>query len=117
MTDRIQTAVSYMKGPYSCSQAIMCAFADEIGMDETTAKRIAEPYSGGRKEKCGALCAAEMILEEKFHGEGSSGFIAELERIFYEKQGSLYCREMRATGKTTCLERVRETAVILDELL
>ena len=115
--DRVEKAVEYMQGPYSCSQSILCAFADEAGLDEESAKRIAEPYSDGRKIKCGALCAAAIVLEEKFHGEGSTGFIAELERSFFEKQGSLNCRELRAMGKSTCLDRVRDAAVALNELL
>ena len=117
MTDRVEKAVEYMKGDYSCSQAVLCAFADEAGLTEKEAMTIAEPYSGGRMKKCGAVCAAEIILEEKFHGEGSSGFIAELERAFFEKQGALTCRELRAMKKSTCLERVRDAAVALNDLL
>ena len=115
--DRVERAIEYMKGPYSCSEAVLCAFADEANMDDETAMKLAAPYSGGRKTKCGALCAAEIVLEEKFRSEGSAGFIAELERSFFEKQGSLNCRELRAMGRTTCLERVRDAAVALNELL
>ena len=115
--DYIEQAVENMKGAYSCSEAVLCAFANAAGLDETTAKKMAAPYSGGRKIKCGALCAAELVLEEKFLSEGSSGFIAELERGFFERQGSLNCRELRSMGKMTCLERVRDAAVVLNDLL
>ena len=117
MSDKVEKAVEYMKGSYSCSQSILCAFAADAKLTEEQAKEIAEPYSGGRKIKCGALCAAAIVLEEKFHGEGSAGFIAELEREFFAKQGSLNCRELRAMKKSTCLERVRDAAVALDGLL
>ena len=73
-------AVEYMSGPYSCSQSVLCAFADDAGLTHEEAKEIGAPYSGGRKIKCGAVCAAELILSAKFGEEKAEKLHKEFEK-------------------------------------
>lgn len=118
MTEHVKKAIEYMNGSYSCSQSVLCAFCDEAGLSHDEAKKLATPYAGGAKKKCGAVCAAGLVLEEKFKGEGcSTGLIAELEAAFKQKNGSVLCREIRGQNLRPCVGCVEDAATILDDLL
>ena len=39
-------AESLFKSGYACSQAVLCTFADELGLDEATALKISLPFCG-----------------------------------------------------------------------
>lgn len=108
-------AVELMKGPYSCSQSVLCAFADDAGFSQDEAKEIAAPYSGGRKIKCGAACAGEIVLSKKF-GEDSEK-IAEFDKKFLEKVGAINCRDIRSKNLRPCIGCVEESAKILEEMI
>lgn len=50
---------------YNCAQAVFAAFADDLGMDEKGALRLAAPFGGGYgrlREVCGAASAMMMVL-------------------------------------------------------
>ncbi|MDP4143406.1 MAG: C-GCAxxG-C-C family protein [Bacillota bacterium] len=54
---------------FSCSQSIMAAYARDFNLDEETALRISSSFGGGiagRKELCGAVSAALMVLGMKY---------------------------------------------------
>lgn len=49
---------------YNCSQAVLGAFCDEIGMDFNTAMKLSSSFGGGMgrmREVCGACSAMFMI--------------------------------------------------------
>ena len=114
MTEKVSKAVEFMNGSYSCSQSIMCAFADDAKISHDEAKNIAAPYSGGRKIKCGALCAAEIVLAKKF-GEDTKK-ISELEKKFHEKVGAINCRDIRSKNLRPCVGCVEDAATILETI-
>lgn len=63
--EAVQRAVDNFKQGYACSQAVVLAFAGEVGLDETVAKRISGTFGGGMgrlRQKCGALTGSFMIL-------------------------------------------------------
>ena len=63
--EAVQRAVDNFKQGYACSQAVVLAFASEVGLDETVAKRISGTFGGGMgrlRQKCGALTGSFMIL-------------------------------------------------------
>ena len=48
----------------NCSQAVLCAFSKEIGLDEETCKKLASSFGGGMgrmRLTCGAFLATLMI--------------------------------------------------------
>lgn len=50
---------------HNCAQAVLCSFADELGMDEEDLYRLSEGLSVGiaaNKRVCGALLAADLVL-------------------------------------------------------
>lgn len=56
---------------YNCSQAVLCAFCEDVGLNETVARAISSSFGGGMgrlREVCGALSGAFMILGLKYGG-------------------------------------------------
>ena len=115
MGEKTLYAVKFMRGDYSCSQSVLCTFADEINISHDEAKKIAAPYSGGRKIKCGAACAAEIVLAEKFGADSEK--IPEFEKKFFEKVGAINCRDIRGKNLRPCVGCVEDSATILEEML
>ena len=53
----------------SCSQAVFAAFADDFGMDQDTALRLASSFGGGMggmRETCGAVSGMLMVAGLKW---------------------------------------------------
>ena len=90
----------------SCSQAVFGAFAQEAGIDEPTAMKLASSFGGGlggARELCGAvsgmLMAAGLLfgyseigdLDVKTAHYARSRALVE---AFKEKQGTIICREL-----------------------
>lgn len=117
MSSKVDKAVEYMRGNYSCSQSVMCAFCDDAGISHDEARKIASPYSGGRKIKCGAVCAAELVLTAKYGEENAAKFHAELENKFLDKVGAINCRDIRSKNLRPCIGCVEDSATILEEML
>jgi hypothetical protein len=113
--DKVLQAVEFMKGSYSCSQAILCAFCEDAGISHDEAKKIAAPYSGGRAIKCGALYAGEMVLKSKY-GEDTS-LVEELDKKFQTKVGAMNCKDIRRQNLRPCIGCVEESATILNGML
>lgn len=113
MGRRTEAAVNNHKNWYSCSGAVLCAFADEAGLTEREAQKLAAPMGSGRMGKCGAVLAAERVLEEEYGREAAKPCCAELEKAFIEKHGSVRCRDLMGS----CRRCVTDAAAILEGLL
>ena len=97
----------FMEG-YNCSQAVVGAWAEDIGLDSETAYKIASGFGGGigrMREVCGAFTGAVMVLGLKFGNTIGSDRAAkgkDYERVqlfakrFKEELGSdtIICREL-----------------------
>lgn len=109
-------AVELMRSSYSCSEAILCAFCEDAGLTFEDAKKIGSEYSAGKKVKCGALCAAEIVLEKKF-GDAAADKIAEIDEKFLERVGSFNCRDIRGKNLRPCINCVEDSALFLSKIL
>ncbi len=104
-----EKAKSLFESGYNCCQAVLCAYADELGIDETTALKIASSFGGGMgrlREVCGAVSGMFMVcgLRDGYtnidgvnaHEEKMSHYerIQELARKFINENGSIICREL-----------------------
>ena len=61
----IESAVQMFEEGYSCSQAMLCAFAPRYGLDRDLALKIASPFGGGIAKQglsCGAMTGAILVL-------------------------------------------------------
>ena len=90
----------------SCSQAVFCAFAEDFGMDETTALRLASSFGGGMggmRETCGAVSGMLMAAGMKW-GYSEVGDleiktahyarVRQLVEGFKAAHGTIVCREL-----------------------
>lgn len=117
MSEKVEKAIEYMRGDYSCSQAVMCAFCDDAGISHDEAKKMGAPYSGGRKIKCGGVFAAELVLAAKFGENNAKKLNAEFEKKFIERIGAVNCKEIKDHQLSPCIGCVEESAKILEEML
>ena len=114
MAEKTEKAVKYHKSFYSCSTSVLCAFADDAGMDAEQAKSAAAPFAGGKMIKCGAVLAAEYVLAMKYGKDTDK--ISEFENKFISRNKSANCRELKS-GLRTCRGCVTDSAEILEEML
>lgn len=97
--DRIEKAEALFLGGCNCAQAVFAAFADELGLDEETAKRVSCGLGGGvgrMREVCGAVSGAAMVLGARAGGDKMAAY-PEIQRFcaaFKGETGSIVCREL-----------------------
>jgi len=120
MSEKVEKAINNHKSFYPCSAAVLCAFAGDAGISEPEAKKAAAPMAGGRMGKCGAVLAAEYVLDRKF-GDASEPLKEEFEQRFTEMNRTLICKELKGalTGKVIrdCRGCVTDAAELLDDIL
>lgn len=118
---------------YNCAQAVACAFADDVGVDERTLFRAMEGFGlgmGGRQGTCGAVSGAVAVVglltsDGALEGSRSKGrsyrLSREIARRFRDEAGSLVCDELKGglTGEVLlpCPQCVRLAASIAEDVL
>ena len=135
--DRIEKAEALFTGGCNCAQAVFAAFADEFGMDEELAKRLATGLGGGvgrMREVCGAVSAAAMVIGMRLGPDKMKAYpvIQDFCAKFKAETGSIVCRELLdGTGATAggapeartpqyyakrpCVELVKLAASLLEQ--
>ena len=140
----VERAVRRFAEGFNCSQAVFSAYAEQLGLDEETAMKIAAGFGGGMGRlgrTCGAVTGAFMVLGLRY-GRGSPDAAAK-DRIyariqefadrFNARNGSLTCKGLlgldistpeghEAARKkqlftTTCPRFVRDAAEVLEEIM
>ena len=64
LQERVNRAVDNFMQGYGCCQAVVAAFADIYGLDDTMAKRIAAGFGGGvgrMRMMCGAVSGLVIL--------------------------------------------------------
>jgi C_GCAxxG_C_C family probable redox protein len=104
---RVEKAEELFRSGMNCSQAVFCAYADEFGMDEETAAKVACGLGGGvgrTREVCGAVTGATLVLGMR-HGPDKNvvyPLVQDFVAKFKSECGSVVCRELLAgTGATS----------------
>jgi len=106
MSQKSNEALERFKGGYFCSQAVLSVFCEEMGMDHTTALKVASGFGGGMGrmgEVCGAVTGAYIALglhdwkadpptqdEKNKVSERVRAFTQE----FKKRHGSIVCRDL-----------------------
>ncbi|MCQ2604395.1 MAG: C-GCAxxG-C-C family protein [Spirochaetia bacterium] len=98
----IEIAQNNFRSGYNCSQAVLCTFAEELGLDKAAAEKLAFPFGGGiggMREVCGAVSGMCMCAGLKFGDKENKKEhymrIQDLAKKFAEKSGnSIICREL-----------------------
>ena len=134
-------AVSMFKEGFSCSQAILLTYGQELGIDKATALKISAPFGGGMArmgETCGAVTGAFMVLGLKYAKDKESkeklyGLVNKFVEKFKSRNSSILCRELlgynigtsegmkmvkeKGLIDTLCPKLVKDAAEILKEIL
>lgn len=103
-----EKAKAYFEEGYNCAQAVTLAFAEEMGLDQAQAAKMASSFGGGLgrlREVCG--CVSGMALaagaiygysDPKARVEKADHYalIQKLANEFKKENGSIICRELLA---------------------
>lgn len=99
---------------YNCSQAVACAFADEMNMDEETVKCLTIGFGGGMgrmREVCGTVAGATFVLSA-LYGEKNKNdvykMVQDVAEEFRKENGSVVCRDLLGLSKSSPLTPVAE---------
>jgi len=141
----IDKAISSFRGDFNCAQSILSSYTTQYGLDRDTALRLATGFGGGMgrlQNTCGAVSGAFMIIGLRY-GMGINDDIEAKEKTyqvirefsdrFQELHGSIICKELLDCDINTpegkdyydrnnffekkCLQYVKDTAKILEEIL
>ena len=106
--DRKEYAVHLKHTSCNCCQAVLCAFADEIGMEEDELKKIGAAFGVGMgclEATCGALIGAQMVMGmKKYQGRHMLRDAAGVLRQFESMCKATICKDLkgRDTGVVLC---------------
>ena len=139
MLDRMKAASDCYRKGCTCSQALLCAYADEMGIEKETAYRMMEGFGcgmGEMQELCSALAAAICVIG--FHASegmpqkgcggvkdgcsslGTYGQVKYVMEIFRREYGGVTCRDiLRGTSpeETDCGMKVKDMVIMIDRVL
>ena len=112
-------------GTHNCAQAIVSTYADIIGLDETTAKNVANAFGGGMgnmEGTCGALVGAGIVLGLATKDKAASRKgMRQIMMKFQERNGTTQCKQLKGVGTgivlRECTGCVADAAEFLEEQL
>lgn len=146
MSNNSENAVKLFKEGYNCSQSVLIAYCEELGLDRDMALRLSSSFGGGMgklREVCGAVSGMFMVAGLKYGYSDPNDkalkqkhyeLIQRLAQRFKEGNRSIVCRELLGLDvhqdkpvpeartaeyykKRPCAELVRCAAEIIDEVL
>lgn len=96
----------------NCGQSVISAFKEKFSLSEEMVGNFAK-YGGGRAPDgvCGALFAAKTILSASKPEK-----VLECESHLLTLAGALKCRDIRSSGKLSCLGCVEKVSEILENI-
>lgn len=137
---RTETAMNLFKNGYNCAQAVACAYADLLQMDQADIAKAVSGFGGGfgkLREVCGAVSGMVYVVNVLQGNDGSADMAtktAHFERVqkvckaYEAENGSIVCRTLLGldkkndgtapvTKKRPCVELVGCAAGILEQHL
>lgn len=101
-----QRAMDNFKQGYNCSQSVVLAYSDKIGLDKEILLKVSSSFGGGMgrlREVCGGVSGMFMVAGLLYGYTGAKDIqgktehykrIQELAATFSEITGSIVCREL-----------------------
>lgn len=141
---KTEMAVKLFCDGYNCAQAVLGAFAEEVGLSESLLLKMAAPFGGGvgrQREICGAVSGMLMAYgllygyDTPETGEIKMQLYEQTRALcdrFKDENGSIICRDILKNAETggtpearteqyyherPCVRCVRTAAEILDEYI
>lgn len=106
MTERSQKARDYFLQSYNCTQAVVLAYCDELGLDKSVALKFASSFGGGMgrlREVCGAISGIFMVAgmlygyDDPKDKQAKAALYAKIQELAARSKaqnGSIVCREL-----------------------
>ena len=126
MESRKQNAAEkLMCGTHNCAQAVICTYADIIGIDEETARNLGNSFGAGMgnmEGTCGALVGAGIVLgmATKDKAMARKG-MRQIMTQFQQSNGATQCKLLKGVGTGVVLREcsgcVADAAEFLEEQL
>ena len=140
--NRVEKAEELFKSGYNCSQSVIGAFCDDLGLDFNTTMKLSEGFGGGigrMRLTCGAVSGMVMVtgmMLSRGEKDGDTrmevyGKVQELAEKFKEMNGSIVCAELLGENTNTnpkpdartdayykkrpCVELVKDAVKIVEE--
>ena len=120
---------NFIDNNYNRCQAIVCAYWEELGLSEYVAFKLTEGFDsgmGGLRDTCGAVTGMFLVislansagdkhlpLKSKFDTYNK---FQEVAKLFKEKCGSIYCRDLKNMEKNKILS-CEDCVQVADEIL
>lgn len=130
MKSRVYNAIENHKKGYNCCQAVVCTYADLVGIDDKIAFKMSEIFGVGVAEVCGSVCAMMLIASLKnsdgeLENSKSKVETYKLGRMlsdkFKEMNTSIICKELRGeVGKEklrSCRGCVTDAAILIEKYI
>jgi C_GCAxxG_C_C family probable redox protein len=142
---KVEDAVNCFRNGYTCSQAVLSTYSEQLGLDKETALKLACPFGScmARTAKmCGAVSGAYMLIglkygdflpEDKEAKEKCFSLARQFTNRFHEIHGSINCFDLLKSDLTTpeglkyitenslwetlCPIFIRDACQLLEELL
>ena len=117
-------AVQLKHSGFNCAQAVIAAYADELGIDTETARALGAGFGAGMGTMgatCGALCGAQIVLGLMNKGKLAMSKARGLYSGFLDRCGATVCIDLKGvtTGRMLCScdNCVANAVALLGELL
>ncbi len=112
-------------GTHNCAQAIICTYADLIGIDEETGRNLGNAFGSGMgnmEGTCGALVGAGIVLGlDKKERVGARKAMRQIMTQFQQRNGATQCKMLKGVGTGVvlrqCTDCVADAAELLEEQL
>jgi C_GCAxxG_C_C family probable redox protein len=141
---KVDNALLNFKDGLNCSQCVLLAFSDELGLEKNLSVKIASGFGGGmcQGEICGAVTGAVIALNLKYGNDKAEDNEAKEKiyqaiRLFSERfeniNGSIICKDLigidlkqkenkilarkRGIFKEKCPEFIEDSIAILENLI
>jgi C_GCAxxG_C_C family probable redox protein len=110
--NRIEKTLDLHKnGKMNCSQAILTAFGEQVGLEPETSKMLGRPWAGGighMAQTCGYLMGAVLVLSQAFGNEDEGRSRMETDKAvrklflrFEERRGATRCQDLLGADMNT----------------
>lgn len=132
LQDNLRKSGETYRAGYTCSQAVFCAFAKGMNLDEDIACRLMEGFGGGiagRQEVCGAILAATAIISfyyssgcdcKESNREEVFEKVKKASEIFQKEYGGITCKEIlrgECPKQFGCGMKVKDAILIISQIL
>ena len=122
---RRERAVLFKRN-YNCCQAVLLAFAPELGLAEDRLLAMGACFGSGMgsmDETCGTLCGAQLAQGLlKYDNRRMNPQASQLRLLFEQRCGATKCKDLKGVGSDSgvlcsCEDCVRHAVDSLEEML